>query len=113
MVLLLLLQIQVFFWVLLGHSVDFRDPFGLNLCDSSEKFVIHLGTAFFEMITSFSHDYGLETFPMHKRIGTATACWFGADNADSVTESTGTIGTISISPNILGAYIKFPRLTEL
>ena len=42
-----------------------------------------------------------------------TACWFGADNADSVTESTGTIGTILISPNILVAYIKFPRLTEL
>ena len=113
MVWLLLLQIQNFFWVLLGHSVDYRDPFCLNLCDSSEKFVIHLGTAFFEMITSSCHDSGLEMFPMHKRIGTATACWFGAHNADSVTESTGTIGTISISPNILGAYIKFPRLMEL
>ena len=33
-----------------------------------------------------------------KRTGTATAYWFGADNADAVTESTGTIGTISMSP---------------
>ena len=48
-----------------------------------------------------------------KRTGTATAYWFGADNADAVTESTGTIGTISMSPKTVGAYSKFSRLMEL
>ena len=44
--------------------------------------------------------------------GTATDYWFGADNADTVTESTGTI-TISMSPKTVGAYSKFSRLMEL
>ena len=48
-----------------------------------------------------------------KRTGTATAYWFGADNADAVTESTGTIRTISMSPKTVGAYSKFSRLMEL
>ena len=48
-----------------------------------------------------------------KRTGSATAYWFGADNSDSVTESTGTIGTISMSPKTVGAYSKFSRLMEL
>ena len=50
-----------------------------------------------------------------KRTGTATAYWFGADKADTVTESTGTIGTITISmrPKTVGAYSKFSRLMEL
>ena len=39
-----------------------------------------------------------------KRTGTATAYWFGADNAEAVTESTGTIGTIAMSPKTVGAY---------
>ena len=45
-----------------------------------------------------------------KRIGTTTAYWFGAYNADTVTESTGTIGTISMSLNTVGAYSNFSRL---
>ena len=32
-----------------------------------------------------------------KRTGSATAYWFGAHNSDSVTESTGTIGTVTMS----------------
>ena len=48
-----------------------------------------------------------------KRTGMATAYWFGADNADVVSESTGTIGTISMSPKTVGAYSKFSRLMEL
>ena len=48
-----------------------------------------------------------------KRTGTATAYWFGADNAYALTESTGTIGTISMSPKTVGAYSKFSRLMEL
>jgi HK97 family phage major capsid protein len=48
-----------------------------------------------------------------KRTGTATAYWFGADNADSVTKLTATIGTISLSPKTVGAYSKFSRLMKL
>ena len=76
-------------------------------------FVIRLGIAIFGMTTSSSRDSGLEMFSKYKRSDMTTACWFGADNADSVTESTSTIGTIPISPNTVGAYIKLSRLTEL
>ena len=76
-------------------------------------FVIRLGIAIFGMTTSSSRDSGLEMFSKYKRSDMTTACWFGADNADSVTESTNTIGTISISPNTVGAYIKLSHLTEL
>jgi len=65
------------------------------------------------MTTSSSLYFGLEMFSKYKRPGMATACWFGADNACSVTDSTATIGTILISPNTVGAYIKSSRLTEL
>ena len=40
-------------------------------------------------------------------------CLVRRDNADAVTESTGTIGTISMSPKTVGAYSKFSRLMEL
>ena len=36
-----------------------------------------------------------------KRTGSATAYWFGADNSESVTESTGTIGHVSMTPKPL------------
>ena len=48
-----------------------------------------------------------------KRTGTATAYWFGADNSDSITESTGTIGSIAMSPKTVGAYSKFSHLMKL
>ena len=48
-----------------------------------------------------------------KRTGSATAYWFGADNSDSVTESTGTIGTVTMSPKTVGALIKFSHLMSL
>ena len=77
------------------------------------KLVIHLGVAIFRMTTSSSLYSGLEMFSKYKRPGMATACWFGADNVSSVTDSTATIGTILISPNTVGAYITSSRLTEL
>ena len=43
----------------------------------------------------------------------ATAYWFGADNSDSVTESTGTIGHVSMTPKTVGALSKFSRLMDL
>lgn len=48
-----------------------------------------------------------------KRTGSSTAYWFGADNADAVTESTGTIGHVSMQPRTVGAYSKFSRLMQL
>ena len=48
-----------------------------------------------------------------KRTGSATAYWFGGDNADSITESTGTVGTVTMSPKPLGAYSKFSYLMRL
>ena len=48
-----------------------------------------------------------------KRTGSATAYWFGADNSDSVTESTGTIGTVTMSPKTVGALSKFSHLMSL
>ena len=48
-----------------------------------------------------------------KRTGSATAYWFGADNSDSVTESTGTIGHVSMTPKTVGALSKFSRLMDL
>lgn len=48
-----------------------------------------------------------------KRTGTASSFWIAADDSDAVTESTGTIGTISMSPKTVGAYSKFSRLMQL
>ena len=42
-----------------------------------------------------------------------TAYWIAGDNADSVTESTGTFGTISLTPKTVGAYTKFSHLMKL
>ena len=48
-----------------------------------------------------------------KRTGTTTAYWFGADDSDSVTESTGTIGTVTMMPKTVGALSKFSHLMNL
>ena len=48
-----------------------------------------------------------------KRTGDNTAYWFGADNADAVTESTGTIGEVTMSPKTVGAWTKFSHLMQL
>ena len=48
-----------------------------------------------------------------KRTGTASAYWFGADDSDSVTESTGTIGTVTMTPKTVGALSKFSHLMNL
>ena len=44
-----------------------------------------------------------------KRTATATSYWFGADDSDSVTESTG----VSMTPKTVGALSKFSRLMDL
>ena len=48
-----------------------------------------------------------------KCTGSATAYWFGADHSDSVTESTGTICTVTMSPKTVGALSKFSHLMSL
>ena len=48
-----------------------------------------------------------------RRTTSATAYWFGADDADAVTASTGTIGQVSMAPKTVGAYSKFSRLMQL
>lgn len=48
-----------------------------------------------------------------RRTGSASAYWFGADDSDSITESTGTIGAISMTPKTVGAYSRFSRLMQL
>lgn len=48
-----------------------------------------------------------------RRTGSSTAYWFGADDADAITESTGTIGDITMSPKTVGAYTRFSRLMQL
>ena len=65
-------------------------------------------------------ELGAQTLPglvgnvnIPKRTGSSTAYWFGADNADAVTESTGTIGHVSMMPRTVGAYSKFSRLMQL
>ena len=47
------------------------------------------------------------------RSGSASAYWIGGDNADSITESTGTLGKIAMSPKTVGAYSKFSHLMDL
>ena len=48
-----------------------------------------------------------------KRTGSASSYWFGGDDSDAVTESTGTIGTIAMNPKTVGCYSKFSRLMQL
>jgi len=42
-----------------------------------------------------------------------TAYWIAGDDGDSITESTGTFGTVSLSPKTVGAYTKFSHLMKL
>ena len=48
-----------------------------------------------------------------KRTGSASSCWFGGDDSDAVTESSGTVGTIAMTPKTVGCYSKFSRLMQL
>lgn len=48
-----------------------------------------------------------------RRTATATSYWIGADDDDAVTESTGTFGSISMTPKTVGAYSRFSRLMQL
>ena len=48
-----------------------------------------------------------------KRTGDNTAYWIGGDNADAITESTGTIGEVTMSPKTVGAWTKFSHLMQL
>jgi len=48
-----------------------------------------------------------------KRTGDNTVTWFGADNSDAISESTGTIGQVTMSPKTVGAYTKFSHLMRL
>ena len=48
-----------------------------------------------------------------KRATSSTAEWFGADDADSISESVGTFGTVSMVPKSIGVYSKFSRLMQL
>jgi HK97 family phage major capsid protein len=48
-----------------------------------------------------------------KRTGSSTAAWFGADDSDALSESTGTFGTVTLSPKTVGSYSKFSRLMKL
>ncbi len=48
-----------------------------------------------------------------KRATSSTAEWFGADDADSITETTGSFSTVSMSPKTIGVYSKFSRLMQL
>ena len=47
------------------------------------------------------------------RSGSASAYWIGGDNADSITQSTGTLGSIAMTPKTVGAYSKFSHLMDL
>ncbi len=48
-----------------------------------------------------------------KRIGDNYVTWFGADNSDVITESTGRIGQVTMSPKTVGAFTKFSHLMRL
>ncbi|WP_320667415.1 phage major capsid protein [Prochlorococcus sp. MIT 1307] len=47
------------------------------------------------------------------RNASSTTYWIGADDADSVTESTGTLRNISMQPKTIGAYSKYSHLMSL
>ncbi len=46
-------------------------------------------------------------------MGLFLAYWIAGDNGDSITESTGSVGSISMSPKTVGAYTKFSHLMNL
>ena len=48
-----------------------------------------------------------------KRATSSTAEWIGADDSDALSESTGTFGTVAMSPKTIGVYSKFSRLMQL
>ena len=48
-----------------------------------------------------------------KRATSSTAAWIGADDADSLSETTGSFGSISMTPKTNGVYSKFSRLMQL
>ena len=48
-----------------------------------------------------------------RRTGDNTAYWIGADNSDSITESTGSFDQISMSPKTVGALTKYSHLMKL
>ena len=48
-----------------------------------------------------------------KRTGDNSVTWFGADNSDAITETTGTIEQVIMSPKTVGAYTKFSHLMRL
>ena len=48
-----------------------------------------------------------------KRATSSTAEWFGADDADAVSESTGSFSTVSMTPKTIGVFSKFSRLMQL
>ena len=48
-----------------------------------------------------------------KRATDNTAYWIGADNSDSITESTGTFSQITMSPKTVGALTKYSHLMKL
>ena len=48
-----------------------------------------------------------------KRATSSTAEWFGADDADAISESVGSFGTVAMTPKSIGVYSKFSRLMQL
>ena len=48
-----------------------------------------------------------------RRTSDNTAYWIGADNSDSITESTGTFDQISMTPKTVGALTKYSHLMKL
>ena len=48
-----------------------------------------------------------------RRTTSSTSYWFGADNSDAITESTGAIDQVTMSPKTVGCYSKFSRLMQL
>jgi HK97 family phage major capsid protein len=48
-----------------------------------------------------------------RRSGTASSYWFGADGADAITESTGSLDQVTMNPKTVGCYSRFSRLMQL
>ena len=48
-----------------------------------------------------------------QRTGDNSVTWFGADNSDAITKTTGTIGQVTMSPKTVWAYTKFSHLMRL
>ena len=48
-----------------------------------------------------------------KRTGDNSITWFGADNSDAITETTGSIGQVTMSPKTVWAHTKFSHLMRL